>query len=112
MSYELVIAVQRQLEAYNNGDLDGFLAQYSPEVVQMSGASADVLVQGMEAFRSHYEVRFTSMPPRCTLLSRTVIGDWVVDHEHVAATGGAPPRAAGAAFHVTDGLIDRVIALS
>lgn len=42
----------RQLDAYNAGDLDAFVACYHPEVVVREGD--EVTVEGREAFRERY----------------------------------------------------------
>lgn len=102
--------VQRQLDAYNRGDLELFLQQYTIDVVQSRPDGSGAL-RGMAEFRDDYAARFARALPRCSLLGRLTIGNWVVDHEHVEGMGAVPARTGGAAFHVRDGLIDRVVVL-
>jgi len=77
--------VQRQLEAFNARDLDALLATYAPDA-QMFEHPTKLLASGAAAFRERYTARFQEPNLHATLLSRTVMGHIVVDHEEVART--------------------------
>jgi hypothetical protein len=103
--------VQRQLEAYNAHDLDGFLATYAPgiEIFDISNAATPQM-SGIPAMREVYGEMFASMPGlRCDLGNRIADGAFVIDHE-ICAMGapGDPPERAIAIYQVEDGLIRRV----
>jgi hypothetical protein len=77
--------VQRQLDAFNARDLDALLATYA-EDAQMFEHPSKLLASGSAAFRERYAARFQEPNLRATLLSRTVMGAIVVDHEEVRRT--------------------------
>ncbi len=77
--------VQRQIEAFNARDLDALLATYA-EDAQMFEHPAKLLASGAADFRERYIARFQEPNLHAALLSRTVMGHIVVDHEEVART--------------------------
>jgi hypothetical protein len=75
--------VQRQLEAYNNRDLDAFLACYADDA-KLWRAPATLTEMGREALRERYRRRFDGAPAlHATILERIVFDRFVVDHERV-----------------------------
>ena len=102
--------VARQVEAYNAADLEGFLACYAPGVMIRSG-EGEVLNDGIEAMRATYGGWFGSLPGlHAEVLTRMERGSWVVDEEHVTASG-LDVRAL-VAYRVRDGLIDHVVIMT
>lgn len=103
--------VQRQLDAYNAHDLDGFLATYSPEIEIFDiNDAASPQMAGIPAMREVYGGMFASMPGlRCDLGNRIADGAFVIDHE-ICAMGapGDPPERAIAIYQVEENLIRRV----
>lgn len=77
--------VQRQLDAFNARDLDALLATYAADA-EMFEHPSKLLASGTAAFRERYTARFQEPNSYATLLSRTVMGHIVVDHEEVART--------------------------
>jgi len=77
--------VQRQLDAFNARDIDGLLATYS-EDAQMFEHPSKLVASGAAAFRERYVQRFQEPNLHARLLSRTVMGNFVVDHEEVSRT--------------------------
>jgi hypothetical protein len=77
--------VQRQLDAFNARDLDALLATYA-EDAEMFEHPCQLLARGAAAFRERYQARFQEPNLWATLLSRTVMGHIVVDHEEVRRT--------------------------
>jgi hypothetical protein len=75
--------VQRQLDAFNARDLDALLATYA-EDAEMFEHPSKLLASGSAAFRERYTARFQEANLHATLLSRTVMGHIVVDHEEVS----------------------------
>jgi hypothetical protein len=102
--------VTRQVDAYNAGDLEAFLACYAASVVIRSGEGA-VLNDGIEAMRATYRDWFGSLPGlRVEVVSRLEQGAWVVDEEHVTAEG--LDLRALVAYRVRDDLIDHVVIMT
>ena len=84
--------VQRQVEAYNAQDVDGFAATYADDVVVTRGPDKKPFVQGKQALRETYGTMFAKYPAcRARIAERKVEGDnVVVDHEII--TGRGPER--------------------
>ncbi|MDJ0837784.1 MAG: nuclear transport factor 2 family protein [Acidobacteriota bacterium] len=108
MSIPPVEVVQRQLDAYNNHDMEAFLATYSPKIRILSFPDSKVMVEGMDQMRERYSVRFApGSGVHASIINRMVFGDTVIDHERVLGLSepGVPVEAM-AIYHVVDGLIE------
>jgi hypothetical protein len=98
--------VQRQLEAYNKQDITKFVAQYADSVKVFSKISDKKPVfVGKQAFEERYATLFKNYPNNyCTLLSRMVQGNFVIDHELITGRGDQERRAV-AIYEVKEGKI-------
>jgi hypothetical protein len=83
--------VQRQLDAFNARDIEALLAVYADDA-QVFEHPSKLLASGSAALRERYTARFQEPNLYATLLSRTVMGHIVVDHEEVSRTF---PKGAG-----------------
>lgn len=72
--------VQAQLDAYNARDIDALLATYA-EDAQQHVLHGERLAQGHAEMRPRFLARFAEPDLHARLLSRTVVGDMVVDYE-------------------------------
>ena len=74
--------VQRQLDAYNAKDLRAWLASYHPnaEHFELHGA---LFARGHSELQQRIQVRFSEPDLHAQLLSRSVMGNIVVDHERI-----------------------------
>ena len=77
--------IQRQLEAYNAHDLEGWLATYASDARQFEYPDT-LLASGINAIRERAKARFAEPDLHASLRSRRVIGDVVIDHEDVIRT--------------------------
>jgi hypothetical protein len=77
--------VQNQLNAYNAKDLDAWLATYADDAKQFA-LGGELLAAGHAAIRARTAPRFSEPNLFAKLLSRTVIGNVVIDHEEVTRT--------------------------
>jgi hypothetical protein len=102
--------VQRQLDAYNSRDLDGFTACYHPEISVIQLVTNQTVVNGRDAFRRRYADLFNANPDlRGELRSRIVLSASVIDEEWVTGSSFAPNGLHTVAIYAfRDGLIDRV----
>jgi hypothetical protein len=101
--------VQRQVEAYNARDIEAFLSFFADDVVVRRLPSGEVAWESKEAMRPRYAKRFADNPElNCTITTRIVHGNWVVDHELVTGVIGRPRVRAVATYEVRDGLIQNV----
>ena len=100
--------VQRQLDAYNDHDLDRFVVEYADDVQVFRPPSADPVLSGKAAFAEHYRKnRFTLPDLHAKLVNRIVSGNKVADHEDI--TGLPQGRmSAIAVYEVIDGKIQTV----
>lgn len=74
--------MQRQLEAYNARDLDALLTCYAPDAEQFALHGAR-LARGHDEMRPRFAARFAEPDLHATLLQRTVMGAFVIDHERI-----------------------------
>jgi len=77
-----VALVQRQLDAYNDKNIDGWLSTYAKDAKQFS-LHGECLATGHEEMRQRIAVRFEEPDLNARLLSRIAMGNIVVDHEVV-----------------------------
>jgi hypothetical protein len=77
--------VQRQLDAYNAKNMDAWLATYAEDAKQFT-LGGELLAAGHAAIRARTAPRFSEPNLFAKLLSRTVIGNVVIDHEEVTRT--------------------------
>jgi hypothetical protein len=99
--------VEAQLIAYNNRDVDAFLACYTMECIIEDGGGTR-LMTGHAEMRPAYSRLFLSSPKlHCKIVHRTRIGSYVIDEEEI--TGRVPEvRRAVAIYRVTGSLISHV----
>ena len=107
LAAEAAEVVDRQHEAYNRHDLDGFLASYADSVaVQTLGDSVPVI--GKAKLRADTEAWFAEAPEARTELMDRMLGPFVVDRQRVSeGTGGSTVEAIDI-YEVREGLIRRV----
>ncbi len=99
-SYEVIIPVQTQLDAYNTGDLELFLSAYS-DTVKVYNYPDEFLYQGKKEMRKTYRRLFQSLPDlQCRLVGRLVMGNKVIDQENVIFTKNEKPLNAVAIYTV------------
>ncbi|MEM6893293.1 MAG: nuclear transport factor 2 family protein [Bacteroidota bacterium] len=98
--------VRTQLEAYNNRDIDAFMATYTDDIALFNYPLRS-LSTGQDAMRSGYESFFSNTPDlHCDIKTRMVIGNKVIDEEQVTVNGGG--FRAVAIYEVENGKISRV----
>ena len=71
-----------QAQAYNRKDLDAFLATYAEDAEQYI-LHGELLAKGRDTMRSRYAERFAEPDLHAQILSRSTIGNVVVDTELV-----------------------------
>jgi len=83
--------VQRQLDAYNARDLEGFLASFGEEVRVYRPPATDFALVGTAAIGSFYAMpRFNRAGLHADVLNRVVLGNKVIDHERISGVGERP----------------------
>mgnify|MGYP000028141972 CR=1 FL=1 len=101
--------IQRQLAAYNAKDIDGLLATYAIDAEQYA-LHGERLAKGHEEMRLRFLARFTEPDLNARLISRTVMGNVVVDFESITRNF---PEGVGTLemlciYEITNGFIQKV----
>lgn len=100
--------VQRQFDAYNDHDLQAFLATYSDTVKLYRMPASEPAIVGKQQLGEFYRSsRFNIPALRAELLHRTVLGNKIVDHERITGLGSSPLEAV-AVYSVVNGAIETV----
>ncbi|MCC1483526.1 nuclear transport factor 2 family protein [Winogradskyella immobilis] len=98
--------VQEQVEAYNNRDLDAFMATYSDNVV-INYFPEKIRYENKAKMRERFVNYFKTTPDlNCTIKNRMVLGNKVIDEEYILANGEY--RSAVAIYEVNGGKITKV----
>ncbi len=83
--------VQKQLETYNDRDIDGFMALFSDDVKLYNQTDHELLAQDKIKVRKMYTHLFDESPQlRSELTNRMVLGNTVIDHEYITGRMGNP----------------------
>lgn len=103
MSVESVI--EAQFAAYNAHDIEAFMSCFSAEFKGYRMPTESPSTSGKEALREFYvNNRFNNPKLRAELISRTMLGNKVFDHELIYGLS-ADPIESVAVFEVKDHLI-------
>lgn len=103
---------QQQLQAYNKRDIEAFLEPYS-DSVKVYEFPNKLMYKGKETMRKSYAEMFKGFPElNCTLKSRVVVGNTVIDEEQVLIKKGMPLIHAVAIYKVALGKIQEVYFIS
>lgn len=98
--------VQKQVEAYNNRDIDAFLATYTKDVKVYTFPNT-LNYQGRKEMRKRYAPMFEKTKDlHCKIVKRIVNGSKVIDEELVTSNGNQ--FKAVAIYDVTNGKISKV----
>jgi hypothetical protein len=93
---------QRQLDAYNDRDLERFVREYTEDVQVWQLPDPNPVIVGRAALAAHYRDKRFNLPElHAKLVKRMVFGNKVIDQEVILGVPGAPMEAA-AIFEVTE----------
>jgi hypothetical protein len=104
---DLNAVFDEQLTAFNEQDLDRFLATYAPDALVVGVGAAPL--RGRDELRRHYRERFADASLRCEALATWVAGPWLFAHERISGEAGEVEVAA--TFEIGDGVIARSVSL-
>jgi hypothetical protein len=97
--------VQRQLDAYNDRDLERFVAEYSETIRVFRPPAAEPSITGKAALAEYYAANRFNLPRlHADLVHRIVLGNRVIDHERIHGVRDEPFEVA-AIYEVADGKI-------
>jgi hypothetical protein len=107
-----VDVVQRQVDAYNDRDLDRFVAEYSNAVVVYRLPATEPALVGKVRFAEFYATQRFNLPRlHAEIVNRIVLGNKVIDHERITGVKPAPFEIV-VIYEVADHLIHRVWSLN
>lgn len=102
------VLVQQQLNAYNAGQTDAFMAPYHEEV-ELYYYPNELFSEGKAAMRPVYERLFQQVPDlHCELVNRMVLGNKVIDYERLTGFPDGRTVEAIALYEIAEGKIKRV----
>lgn len=97
--------VQRQLEAYNAHDLEGFVRTFGDDVLVYRPPGIEPAIAGKDALRTFYATqRFCHPRLRADLMHRIVLGNRILDHERIHGLEDQPIEMV-MVYEVSDSLI-------
>jgi 3-hydroxyisobutyrate dehydrogenase len=100
------LVVAEQLAAYNARDLERFMRCWHDDAI-FASHPGEVRFRGAAEIREHHRRRFEDPALKALLLSRTVVGNVIVDHEWVTLSSKCGPQhlEVVAIYTVADGRI-------
>ncbi|KZE75263.1 MULTISPECIES: nuclear transport factor 2 family protein [Paenibacillus] len=100
--------VQRQLQAYNDKNIDLFMECYS-EDVKIYDFPNTLAIEGQEAMRERYHKLFESYPNMLATVDKRIFhGKYVIDHEEITGRLEGAIIEAVAMYEIKDDLITKV----
>jgi hypothetical protein len=103
-----VDVVQRQVEAYNDRDLDRFVSAYSETIAIFRMPSTEPIISGKVELAKFYSTQRFNLPGlHAEIVNRIVLGNKVIDHERILGVRDTPIEIA-AVYEMIGELIERV----
>jgi len=103
--------IQTQVDAFNARDLARFIDCYSSDIVILDG-DGNQMAKGPEGMKQMYGPLFAQSPNlQCEIKKRIMVGQYVIDEEHVTGfnlSGYPSEMRAAAVYRVSGGRITRV----
>jgi hypothetical protein len=98
--------VDAHVQAYNDRDLDRFIACYAPDCV-IEDARGTVVARGHADLRARFGKVFDKSPDlHCEIVHRARIGEYVVDEERITGRFDGGEQHGIVVSHVSGGVID------
>jgi len=82
--------VQKQLEAYNNRDIEGFMSVIADHITMHDFDTGETTLEGYENCKKVYADLFEASPNlHSKILTRTVFDNKVIDYEYITGRKGS-----------------------
>ena len=82
--------VQQSLEAYNNRDIEKFMALFSNDIEMYNFNTGKLTAKGLPEVRKIYQDMFNVSPKlHSDILKRIVFDDKIIDHEYITGRMGS-----------------------
>ncbi len=100
--------VQKQLDAYNNRNIEDFAACHTENITLYSFSQNTPYVEGKNQLREMYGVIFNESPQLYSkLLNRIVMNNTVIDYEEIVGRKGIDILELIAIYEIKNGLINK-----
>ncbi|NOV01496.1 nuclear transport factor 2 family protein [Paenibacillus planticolens] len=100
--------VQRQLQAYNDKNIDAFMDCYS-EDIKIYDFPDTLRMEGQEAMRTRYQTLFESYPDMIATVDKRIFhGNYAIDHEEITGRLEGSTLKAVAIYEIKDDRITKV----
>lgn len=100
--------VQKQLEYYNNHDIERFLSTYSNDIKTYYLGETIPFLNGIKDLRKRYTERFSIPNLHAEIANRILVDNCVIDNEHITGLKENVITNAVAIYEVKDDLIHNV----
>ncbi len=81
--------VQKQLETYNQRDINGFMSLIAENVTFYNHSDGNITMSGASACKEFYSNLFEASPNlHSTVLQRIVFGNKIIDYERITGRNG------------------------
>jgi len=81
---EIEKIIQKQLDYYNANDLEGFISTYHEDIEIRHFEDNTLILSGKNALEIKYRERFEVHRVHAEIVNRMIIGNKVIDYEHVS----------------------------
>jgi hypothetical protein len=101
--------VQRQLDAYNDGDIERFVACFAQDVRVENDNRGSLILAGRDAMKNYYGKMFSDYPNlHCKVVKRIESGSTVIDEELIMGHPKGDHIKAVAIYTIAENIITRV----
>ena len=82
--------VQKSMESYNSRNIEEFMTVMDTNVTFYNFSDGNITMQGAAACMEFYSALFDASPKlNSTVLTRTVFGNKIIDHEYIVGRNGS-----------------------
>lgn len=100
--------IKAQLKYYNEHNLNKFCKQFHDYIEVYDLLSEKLLLKGIDNFRARYRNSFEVLKVNAKLVNRIILGDKIIDHEHVTKAGSKEILEAVAIYLVDGNKVSKV----
>ncbi len=105
--------IEKNLKAYNNRDINGFMASFTSDIALYNLGDSKPSISGFEAIKIFYKKVFDASPKlHSSILKRIVYGNKVIDYERIVGrVGSDKPVEIVLIYEITNNKISKLTAI-
>jgi hypothetical protein len=109
INHKLAAPVIKQIEAYNNKNIDEFIKFYSNDIELHRMQSSELICSGRDNLKTYYSDLFTSnKSPHIEVVKRITCGNFVIVEQVIYDLNNDDQKMATAIYEIKDDLIVKV----